>query len=225
MSGSVGTPIDSSKAWADLEAWLPEMLEQLLSSEVYNLNSRPPKGKRGIYLFSEEGQHLYIGRTGITARSRAKGEEPITSFRHRFDQHTQLGRPPGASSFASRLLREHAGELGLAVPSVWWPDRRTSARRSMACIEWQRSGSEVWNAVWCRSRTTLRASDPRSPRYMPMLTWELFTTTFQPPNWRDQHACIMRLQGQYVQAQIWICACTHDKRRIFCAPRGATSTR
>lgn len=122
-----GAPIDSSERWEALLAWLPEMLEQLLASEVFHLDSRPPANQRGIYLFSEEGKHLYVGRTGITARSRAQGGVPITSFRHRFDQHTQPGRPPGASSFAKLLMLERVGELGLMVPAGWWADRETTS--------------------------------------------------------------------------------------------------
>ena len=123
----VGAPIDSAEAWGDLVTWLPAMLTQLLASEVFHLEYRPPRDRRGIYLFSEAGQHLYVGRTGITARSRAKGGEPITSFRHRFDQHTQAGRPPGASSFANRLMLERAAELELVMPGDWWADRTTTA--------------------------------------------------------------------------------------------------
>jgi len=126
-SRPIGTPVDSAGAWADLTAWLPVMLEQLLASEVFHFEHRPPRDQRGVYLFSEAGHHLYVGRTGITARSRAKGEEPITSFRHRFDQHVQPGRPPGASSFAHRLMLERAVQLALTVPSNWWADRQTTA--------------------------------------------------------------------------------------------------
>jgi len=107
--------------------WLPAMLTQLLASEVFHVEYRPPEEQRGVYLFSEAGQHLYVGRTGITARSRAQGGAPITSFRHRFDQHTQPGRPPGASSFANRLMLERAAELDVVVPGDWWSDRRTTA--------------------------------------------------------------------------------------------------
>lgn len=123
----VGTPIDSAETWADLKTWLPAMLKQLLASEVFHVESRPPQDQRGIYLFSKRGQHLYVGRTGITARSRAQGGTPITSFRHRFDQHTQPGRPPGASSFANRLMLERAAELDVVVPGDWWAERTTTA--------------------------------------------------------------------------------------------------
>lgn len=123
----VGAPIDSAETWAALTTWLPTMLAQLLASKVFHVECRPSPDQRGVYLFSDAGQHLYVGRTGITARSRAKGGAPITSFRHRFDQHTQPGRPPGASSFANRLMLERAAELKVVVPANWWPDRRTTA--------------------------------------------------------------------------------------------------
>lgn len=121
-----GAPIDSGESWDELIAWLPEMLEQLLASEVFHAESRPPADQRGIYLFSEASEHLYVGRTGITARLRARGGIPITSFRHRFDQHTQPARPPSASSFARRLMLERAAELDLVVPAGWWADRETT---------------------------------------------------------------------------------------------------
>lgn len=119
--------MDSAGVWADLTTWLPVMLEQLQASKVFHAECRPPRDQRGVYLFSEAGQHLYVGRTGITARSRAKGGEPITSFRHRFDQHVQPGRPPGASSFANRLMLERATQLDLVVPGNWWADRHEAS--------------------------------------------------------------------------------------------------
>lgn len=120
-----GTPINSAAAWAQLSDWLPEMLAELLASEVYGIDRRPPKDQRGVYLFTERGKHLYVGRTGITARSRASGGPPITSFRHRFDQHTQLGRPPGAASFANRLMQKAAMRRGIEIPGDWWKNRKT----------------------------------------------------------------------------------------------------
>lgn len=135
---TVGRPVDSSDAWDEFSEWLPTMLKQLLASEVFDLANRPPSDQRGVYLFSEEREDLYVGRTGITARSRAKGGEPITSFRHRFDQHTQQGRPPDASSFANRLMRRHAAEAGLVVPSGWWADRDTTAREIYALYKEQK---------------------------------------------------------------------------------------
>lgn len=120
-----GAPIDSADAWAQLVEWLPRMLSDLLANEVYGIDDRPPKDQRGVYLFTERGKHLYVGRTGITARSRAGGGPPITSFRYRFDQHTQPGRPPGAASFANRLAQKTAMKRGIEIPGEWWENRKS----------------------------------------------------------------------------------------------------
>jgi hypothetical protein len=120
---SAGAPVKSEQDWQALLAWLPTMLSDLLASQVYGIDHRPPRDQRGIYLFTHRGKHLYVGRTGITARSRASGRPPITSFRHRFDQHTQRGRPPGAAAFAKRLTLAAARRRGIAVPSKWWDTR------------------------------------------------------------------------------------------------------
>jgi hypothetical protein len=69
-----GASVCSAERWDELIAWFPAMLEQLLASEVFHVDSRPPADQRGIYLFSEAGQHLYVGRTAITALSRERGE-------------------------------------------------------------------------------------------------------------------------------------------------------
>lgn len=118
-----GTPIDSAESFAELVAWLPTMLEELLASPIYNGVERPPRNQRGIYLFTDGGQHLYVGRTGITARARAGTTESNTSFRARFDNHTQRGTRPGTAPFANRLMRERATEGGIEIPHEWWTKR------------------------------------------------------------------------------------------------------
>jgi hypothetical protein len=119
----VAPAIDSQGAWEALQRWLPGILESLLDSERFNRQNRPPAGQRGVYLFSEDGQHLYVGRTGITARTRRTGKEPSTGFRTRFDQHTQDGRPPWSAPFAMRLARDHAVRRNVHVPADWWRAR------------------------------------------------------------------------------------------------------
>ncbi len=143
----IGIPIDSAHVWGQLTDWLPEMLSELLGSEAYGIQHRPPSDRRGIYLFTERGKHLYVGRTGVTARSRASDSPPITSFRHRFDQHTQLGRPPGAASFANRLMRNAAKRRGLEVPGDWWKNRKAE-------------GAEAY-ALFCEAKTRIGAMDCR----------------------------------------------------------------
>jgi hypothetical protein len=145
---AVGTPIDSAAAWAHLADWLPEMLSELLASDVYGISRRPPKGQRGVYLFTESGRHLYVGRTGITARSRAGGGPPITSFRHRFDQHTQPGKPPGAAGFANRLMQMEANRRGIDIPSNWWKNRHAE-------------GAAVYH-LFCAAKTRVGEMDCRA---------------------------------------------------------------
>ena len=43
---------------------LPEMLERLTSSEVFRVGAVPPTiPQSGIYVFSENGEHIYVGRS------------------------------------------------------------------------------------------------------------------------------------------------------------------
>jgi hypothetical protein len=158
----IGAPIDSAEAWSGLMAWLPAMLTQLLASEVFNAGCRPPQDQRGIYLFSEGSQHLYVGRTGITAHSRAKGGAPITSFRHRFDQHTQPGRPPGASSFANRLMLERAAECDLVVPGDWWARSEDDGLGDLRPVQGIEDPNRPGHAV---PRRAVRGRHQRHPVY------------------------------------------------------------
>jgi hypothetical protein len=43
-------------------------------------------------------------------------------------QLTQHGRPPGAASFANRLMLRAAARRGIDVPAEWWKARHTEAR-------------------------------------------------------------------------------------------------
>jgi hypothetical protein len=119
----VAPAIDSGEAWNELQAWLPDMLQLLIESGIYDRSRRPPADQRGVYLFTEAGRHLYVGRTGITTRTRRAGTTPSTSFRARFDQHTQDGRPPWSAPFAMRLAREQARDVGIELVPNWWRAR------------------------------------------------------------------------------------------------------
>lgn len=119
------------KSAADFEAmiaWLPEMLEELVNSEVYGDAHRPPSGLVGLYLFSEEGRDLYVGRTGVTARSREGRTKQRTGFRERYRNHTVPSSPPSSAPFANRLLGELLAERGLLLPPKWWPGRQGEHR-------------------------------------------------------------------------------------------------
>jgi hypothetical protein len=109
--------VDSQRAWDELNDWLPNMLERLRVSEPFGDDNPPPSSGRGIYLFSKGTNHLYIGRTSITARSRAAGKEPSTNFFNRWDQHTNPNSPPNSAPFANKLARELAQALDLEGPA------------------------------------------------------------------------------------------------------------
>jgi hypothetical protein len=117
LSYADAAAIDSERAWDQLNNWLPEMLEQLHASEPFHDDNPPPSSGRGIYLFSEGTKHLYVGRTSITARSRAAGKEPSTNFFNRWDQHTNPNSPPNSAPFANKLARELAQGFDLEGPA------------------------------------------------------------------------------------------------------------
>lgn len=96
-------PVDSHDAWDDLNAWLPDMLDELQKCDRYNTGNPPASTGRGIYLFSDGEVPLYVGRTGITARSRAAGKKPTSSFAKRWEQHTGEKSAPNSAPFAYKL--------------------------------------------------------------------------------------------------------------------------
>lgn len=108
--------IDSHEAWNEFNESLPGILDELLNSEPINLDGRPKHPGRGIYLFSAGAEHLYVGRTGITARSRKAGKKPSTSFSARWGQHTNLGSPPQSAPFAMKMARGRAELLDIPQP-------------------------------------------------------------------------------------------------------------
>lgn len=108
--------IDSQETWDTFQAQLPELRQRLLGSEIFNHEKPPPKNGRGIYLFSEGERRLYVGRTGITARARAAGKDPQTSFLYRWNQHTAFGSSPNSAPFAMKLARELAACFDLEGP-------------------------------------------------------------------------------------------------------------
>ncbi len=116
--------------WKGLtDDWLPEVLINLNGSGEYANDNRPPREQRGIYCFFEDGKPLYVGRTSITARTREEGGDPSTSFRTRYDQHTQDATPPGTAPFAWRLTKEALAKKGIDVPEDWWENRKGTASK------------------------------------------------------------------------------------------------
>lgn len=108
---------NSQEAWEALNAELPDLLDQLVAAQPFNAAAPPTSPMRGIYLFSDETGDLYVGRTGVTARSRMLGKPPSTSFVVRWGQHTSPSSSPNSAPFAMKLAHELAACFDLMTPS------------------------------------------------------------------------------------------------------------
>jgi hypothetical protein len=109
--------IDSREAWEEFNRDLPRVVSELLAGKAYSAGSPPKLTGRGVYLFSKGDEHLYVGRTGITTRSRKAEKKPSTSFTARWSQHTAPSSPPHSAPFAMKMAVGHALENGVMVPS------------------------------------------------------------------------------------------------------------
>jgi len=77
---------------------LNERFERLVRQEPRRTEQPWPREKvRGVYLFSEHGRHLYVGRTN--------------DVRSRWGRHCLPGAHQGMAAFAFRLAREATGQL------------------------------------------------------------------------------------------------------------------
>jgi hypothetical protein len=93
--------------WAKVEAKLPAYLEALLDSEVFGRGPgrEPSPREHGVYLFTEAGRHLYVGRCGLTERAAKKGRGH-SNFRTRLAGHTRPSSAHNQATFAWRLAVE-----------------------------------------------------------------------------------------------------------------------
>lgn len=86
----------------EIEAQLPELLEQLLGCDPYSRDHRPAAPKlAGAYLFTEAGIHRYVGRT--------------RNFNRRFGEHVAPKSTANKAAFAFNIARFDAIAAGLAV--------------------------------------------------------------------------------------------------------------
>lgn len=101
--------------WAEeVTTQLPELLTTLLQSRVYGLgNGRelPPAGY-GVYLFSEQGIPRYVGRVGLTERSKRAGKS-FSSFRTRLRGHVRPRHNEGTYAYARTVAEFRDQELPL----------------------------------------------------------------------------------------------------------------
>lgn len=107
-------------AWDEMGGRLPGLLEQLEGSEVYG---RPETGRpkaprtHGVYLFTEGGVHMYVGRTGLTERSVKGGKQSASGFRARLAGHSRPASDVNSASFALRMAMKAAAGRGIDVPA------------------------------------------------------------------------------------------------------------
>jgi hypothetical protein len=95
------------KDWVEVIEKLPRHLEALLGSDVFGRGAgrEPPPRDHGVYLFTEAGRHLYVGRCGLTERAARKGTGH-SNFRTRLAGHTRPSSGHNQATFAWRLTVE-----------------------------------------------------------------------------------------------------------------------
>lgn len=95
------------EAWTKVEAKLSGYLEVLLASEVFGRGPgrNPAPREHGVYLFTEAGKHLYVGRCGLTERAAKRGRGH-SNFRTRLAGHTRPSSAHNQATFAWRLAVE-----------------------------------------------------------------------------------------------------------------------
>lgn len=101
--------------WQQIASSLPRNLHRLLESPVYGRGPRrvPPPRMHGVYLFTERGRHLYVGRTGRTERSLMAGKQGSSNFRSRLAGHSRPSSPHDSAPFAWRIALRKARRQGL----------------------------------------------------------------------------------------------------------------
>lgn len=84
----------------EVEAHLPAVVDRLLSCEPRSSSNAVPE-QPGIYLFTENGAPIYVGRT--------------RKLRSRWGQHTRSSSPEHSAPFAFNLAKRKAAADGIDV--------------------------------------------------------------------------------------------------------------
>jgi hypothetical protein len=94
---------------------LPDLLTQLLDSPIYGLGEdhELPPATYGVYLFSERGKPRYIGRVGLTERSKRAGKK-FSNFRTRLRGHVRPRHNEGTYAYARTVRSFRRKKLPLA---------------------------------------------------------------------------------------------------------------
>lgn len=93
---------------------LPELLTKLLKSRVYGLGNErePPPAAYGVYLFSEKTKPRYVGRVGLTERSRRAGKG-FSNFQTRLRGHVRPRHNEGTYAYARTVAQFRDSGLSL----------------------------------------------------------------------------------------------------------------
>ena len=86
-----------------VEALDPKLQRLVAMAAVRDGNLPPSMPKSGVYLFSEKGEHLYVGRSN--------------DFRGRYGLHCRNSAGHNAASFAFKLARRVTGLMCARVSS------------------------------------------------------------------------------------------------------------
>jgi hypothetical protein len=108
---------DRQRRWDEqITAQLPQLLTKLLESPIYGAAPDRPKPPQtyGVYLFSERGRPCYVGRVGLTERSRRAGTR-FSNFRTRLNGHTSRRAQHNEATYAYTLTCEVFRCRGIAL--------------------------------------------------------------------------------------------------------------
>lgn len=108
--------IARERQWdAEITKQLPDLLTRLLDSPTYGLGEDRdlPPATYGVYLFSERGKPRYVGRVGLTERSKRAGKR-FSNFRTRLRGHVRPRHNEGTYAYARTVRSFRRKKLPLA---------------------------------------------------------------------------------------------------------------
>lgn len=102
MKGEVDLDTNMPLRFREIESQLPGLLAQLLACPPHTAGARPPVPRvGGVYLFSQNGRALYVGRTRNCNR--------------RLADHTRASTRENSAPFAFNLARRALAQAGEQV--------------------------------------------------------------------------------------------------------------
>ena len=124
-------PDRATRRFHEIEQQLPGLLDRLLSCDPSRAGKPTIPKAAGVYLFTERGEHLYVGRT--------------RNFSQRYGMHTWPSSGHLAASFAFNIAKREAQRSSVVV---------TGTRAEI-------SAAEPVAALFAEARNRVRAMDYR----------------------------------------------------------------